>query len=132
MHNFRKANLLRFKVEEGDVLLVKNLDRLGRDTADMIWIIKEFDALGIAENERARILERTNEGRIESTLKSVKLGRKPVIDPRKVIAMKEQGIKTAAITKELNIGRSTVYKDLKNGAYKLDLNWRFRKSKIDF
>ncbi|STB68574.1 phage DNA invertase [Citrobacter freundii] len=30
--------LLRMKVEEGDVILVKKLDRLGRDTADMIHL----------------------------------------------------------------------------------------------
>ncbi|WP_321160115.1 recombinase family protein, partial [Neisseria gonorrhoeae] len=35
-------DLLRMKVEEGDVILVKKLDRLGRDTADMIQLIKEF------------------------------------------------------------------------------------------
>ena len=40
--------LLRVKVEEGDVILVKKLDRLGRDTADMIQLIKEFDDLGVA------------------------------------------------------------------------------------
>src|SRR5437660_1359925 len=28
--------LLRMKVEEGDVIIVKKLDRLGRDTADMV------------------------------------------------------------------------------------------------
>lgn len=27
---------------------MKKLDRLGRDTADMIQLIKEFDALGVA------------------------------------------------------------------------------------
>ncbi len=76
-------------MEEGDVILVKKLDRLGRDTADMIQLIKEFDAQGVAvrfiddgistdgdmgqmvvtilsavaQAERRRILERTNEGR---------------------------------------------------------------------
>ncbi len=40
-------DLLRMKVEEGDVILVKKLDRLG-DTADMIQLIKEFDAQGVA------------------------------------------------------------------------------------
>lgn len=81
-------DLLRMKVEEGDVILVKKLDRLGRDTADMIQLIKEFDAQGVAvrfiddgistdgdmgqmvvtilsavaQAERRRILERTNEG----------------------------------------------------------------------
>jgi DNA invertase Pin-like site-specific DNA recombinase len=41
-------SLLRIKVEQGDVILVKKLDRLGRDTADMIALIKEFDNLGVA------------------------------------------------------------------------------------
>ena len=41
-------DLLRVKVENGDVILVKKLDRLGRDTADMISLIKEFDQLGVA------------------------------------------------------------------------------------
>lgn len=36
------------QVEEGDVTLVKKLDRLGRDTADMIQLIKEFDTQGVA------------------------------------------------------------------------------------
>ncbi len=35
-------DLLRMKVEEGDVILVKKLDRLGRDTADMIQLIKDL------------------------------------------------------------------------------------------
>ena len=40
--------VLRHKVEEGDVILITKLDRLGRDTADMIHLIKEFDELGVA------------------------------------------------------------------------------------
>lgn len=94
--------LLRMKVEEGDVILVKKLDRLGRDTADMIQLIKTFDAQGVAvrfiddgigtdgemgkmvvtilsavaQAERRRILERTNEGRQEAKLKGIKFGRR--------------------------------------------------------
>lgn len=131
-------NLLRVKVEPGDVLIVKKLDRLGRDTADMINLIKEFDQLGVAirflddgistegtmgkmivtilsavaEAERARILERTNEGRIEAKAKGVKFGRKRSIDREKVFEMKAEGIGATAIAKQLNIGRSTVYKIL--------------------
>lgn len=41
-------DLLRIKVEEGDVILVTKLDRLGRDTANMVHLIKEFDAIGVA------------------------------------------------------------------------------------
>ncbi|MDG3027739.1 recombinase family protein, partial [Vibrio parahaemolyticus] len=48
-NNERKGlELLQMKVEEGDVLLVKKLDRLGRDTADMISLIKLFDGMGVA------------------------------------------------------------------------------------
>ena len=35
-------SLLRLKVEENDLILVKKLDRLGRDTADMIQLVKDF------------------------------------------------------------------------------------------
>lgn len=46
--NSEGLNLLQVKVEEGDVILVKKLDRLGRDTADMIQLIKQFDEMGVA------------------------------------------------------------------------------------
>ena len=35
------------EVEEGDTILVTKLDRLGRDTADMVQLIKEFDTIGV-------------------------------------------------------------------------------------
>ncbi len=130
--------MLRLKVEEGDVILVKKLDRLGRDTADMIQLIKEFDEMGVAirflddgistegtmgkmvvtilsavaQAERQRILERTNEGRIEAKAKGVKFGRKPTVDKDKVRALYEQGVGATDISRRLKIGRSTVYKAL--------------------
>jgi len=131
--------LLKLKIEAGDVVLVKKLDRLGRDTADMIQLIKEFDDLGVsvrflddgistegtmgkmvvtilsavAQAERQRILERTNEGRIEAKAKGVQFGRKRTIDHQKVLEMKAQGHGASDIVKTLKIGRSTVYKILK-------------------
>ncbi|MCG8610151.1 MAG: recombinase family protein [Pseudomonadales bacterium] len=130
--------LLRLKVEEGDVILVKKLDRLGRDTADMIQLIKEFDEIGVAirflddgistegtmgkmvvtilsavaQAERQRILERTNEGRLEAKAKGVKFGRKPTVDQAKVLALHNQGVGATDISRQLKIGRSTVYKVL--------------------
>ena len=127
---------LRVKVEEGDVILVKKLDRLGRDTADMIALIKEFDGMGVsirflddgistegptgkmvvtilsavAQAERQRILERTNEGRLEAKANGVKFGRKRTIDRKKLLALHESGIGATAIAKQMGIGRSTVYK----------------------
>lgn len=132
-------SLLRVKMEEGDVLLVTKLDRLGRDTADMIQLIKEFDQLGVAvrfiddgistegpmgkmiitifsavaEAERQRILERTNEGRLEAKSKGIKFGRKPTINREKLIELHEQGYKAREIAQIMKIGRSTVYKLLK-------------------
>lgn len=131
--------LLRLKVESGDVVLVTKLDRLGRDTADMIQLIKDFDAIGVsirflddgistegamgkmvvtilsavAQAERQRILERTNEGRLEAKAKGVQFGRKPFIDRKKLNALHQKGMGATEIAKHMGIGRSTVYKLLK-------------------
>lgn len=130
--------MLRLKIEEGDVILIKKLDRLGRDTSDMIQLIKEFDEMGVAirflddgistegtmgkmivtilsavaQAERQRILERTNEGRLEAKSRGVKFGRKPSVDKEKVLALREQGIGATDISRILNIARSSVYKVL--------------------
>src|SRR3990167_2832108 len=121
--------LLRMKVEEGDVVLVKKLDRLGRDTADMIQLIKEFDDAGVsirflddgistecfmgtmvvtilsavAQAEKQRILERTNEGRAEAKIKGVKFGRKRTIDRDKIIELKTSGIGATEIARQEGI-----------------------------
>lgn len=129
-------DLLRMKVEKGDVILVKKLDRLGRDTADMIQLIKEFDAEGVAvrfiddgistdgemgktvvtilsavaQAERCRILERTNEGRQEARLKGIKFGRKCSVDRNTVLELHQKGTGATEIARQLSISRSTVYK----------------------
>ena len=129
-------NLLRVKVEEGDVILVKKLDRLGRDTSDMIQLVKEFDEMGVAirflddgistegtmgkmvvtilsavaQAERQRILERTNEGRIEAKANGVKFGRKRSIDRSQLKALIEKGAGASKIAEQMKIGRSTIYK----------------------
>jgi DNA invertase Pin-like site-specific DNA recombinase len=128
--------MLRLKVEAGDIILVKKLDRLGRDTADMVQLIKEFDAMNVsirfiddgistegamgkmvvtilsavAQAERQRILERTNEGRTEAKLKGIKFGRKRTIDREKIISLYQSGIGATEIARQAGIGRSTVYK----------------------
>lgn len=130
---------LQMKVEEGDVILVTKLDRLGRDTADMIQIVKQFDAMGVsvrflddhistegtmgrmvvtilsavAEAERQRILERTNEGRIEAKAKGVKFGRKRRISRNRIVELRASGVGATTIAKQMKIGRATVYKILK-------------------
>jgi DNA invertase Pin-like site-specific DNA recombinase len=129
-------SLLRVKVEEGDMVLVKKLDRLGRDTSDMIQLIKQFDEMGVsvrfiddgistegtmgkmvvtilsavAQAERQRILERTNEGRVEAKAKGVKFGRKRSISRSQLKELIEKGIGASDIARQMKIGRSTVYK----------------------
>lgn len=133
-------DLLRMKVEECDVILVKKLDRLGRDTADMIQLIKAFDAQGVAvrfidngistdgemgkmvvtilsavaQAERRRILERTNEGRQEAKLKDIKFGRRRTVDRNVVLALHQKGTGVTKIARQLSIARSTVYKILED------------------
>ena len=131
-------DLLRMKVEDGDAILVKKLDRLGRDTADMIQLIKAFDAQGVAvrfiddgistdgdmgkmvvtilsavsQAERQRILERTNEGRQEAKRKGIRFGRKRVVDRRKVLELYSEGMGATEISRQVSVARSTVYKIL--------------------
>ena len=64
----------------------------------------------VAQAERLRILERTNEGRIEAKTKGVKFGRKPFIDRNQLLEWHQNGIGATDIAKKMGIGRSTVYK----------------------
>ena len=129
-------NTLQLKVENGDVILVRKLDRLGRNTADMIRLIQEFDQSGVAvrflddgittegtmgrmmvtilsavaQAERERIMERTNEGRLEAKANGVRMGRKPSIDRDCVLNLHRNGLGATKIARQMKIGRSTVYK----------------------
>src|SRR3954464_7781132 len=102
----------------------------------MVQLIKEFDGMSVAirclddgistegtmgkmvvtilsavaQAERQRILERTNEGRLEAKVKGVKFGRKRTVNRQKVLRLREQGLGASDIAKQLSIGRSTVYK----------------------
>ena len=70
----------------------------------------------VAQAERRRILERTNEGRQEAKARGVKFGRKPTIDRLKVLQMRAEGKSPTSISREMKIGRSTVYKMIKTNA----------------
>ena len=64
----------------------------------------------VAQAERQRILERTNEGRIEAKARGIKFGRKRAIDRGKLLLLSQQGLGATEISKQMKIGRSTVYK----------------------
>ena len=67
----------------------------------------------VAEAEHLRILERTNEGRLNAKLKGIKFGRQRKIDRDKLLEYKAQGITGTALAKKMGISRSMVYKILK-------------------
>lgn len=131
--------LMLTKIREGDHLLVKKLDRLGRNTTDMIRIIEELSQRGItiqflddgistegtmgkmivtilsavAQAERERILERTNEGRKAAITRGVKMGRKPRItaEQKKQIrqAVGAQQLSKTKIAHKFGISRQKLY-----------------------
>ena len=120
-------DLLRAKVESGDMVLVTKLDRLGRNTLDMLTLIQEFEETGVAvkflqdgistegemgklvitilaavaQAERGRILERTNEGRIDAQAAGIKFGAKRTIDRERICDLKKQGWSVPAISLQL-------------------------------
>lgn len=95
-HEYKNGlRLLKSKIKANDIVLITKMDRLGRDTVEMIQIIKELDDIGVSirfiddgisiegetgkmivnllsvvvQAEKQRILERTNERRKKLTLK---------------------------------------------------------------
>ena len=134
--NRKGLNELRKVVESGDKILVTRLDRLGRDTLDMMELVKEFadknvhveffedgydtsrsqDGMvitimsAIAKSERRRILERTEDGRVAAKAKGIKFGAKRKIDRVKFTELVSANTGASAIAKEMGISRSAVYK----------------------
>ena len=134
--------LMLTKAREGDHVIVKKLDRLGRNTADMIGIIHDLHARGIsiqfmddgistegtmgrmvvtilaavAEAERERILERTNEGRRAAVARGVKMGRRPKLPEAAIESLYADvmaGLSKAVVARKYGISRQTLYNLLK-------------------
>jgi DNA invertase Pin-like site-specific DNA recombinase len=130
--------LMQTKVREGDHIIITKLDRLGRNTSDMIKIIDDFHSKGVsieflddgistkgtmarmvmtilsavAEAERHRILERTNEGRRAAVLKGVKMGRKSKFTDKEIVQIRQlvtEGQSKSSIAKQYGVSRQTVY-----------------------
>ena len=59
------------------------------------------DLYAVAQEERQRILERTNEGRIEAKAKGIKFGRKLTVDRDKVFALRKQGLGATDIAHQM-------------------------------
>ncbi len=79
-------------------------------------VVTILSAVAVAEAERHRILERTNEGRLEAKKKGVNFGRKRKIDRNTIIEDYNNGMGATMLAKKMNIARSSVYKILKESS----------------
>lgn len=130
--------LMMTKARQGDHIVITKLDRLGRNTTDMIRIIEDLHERGItleflddgistkgpmgkmvttilaavAQAERERILERTNEGRRAAINRGIRMGRKPSISQavrQRAVKMVADGMPKATVAKELGFSRQKLY-----------------------
>ncbi|WP_312924866.1 recombinase family protein [Atlantibacter hermannii] len=128
-------NMVQNKLEPGDELIVLKLDRLGRDmidvlsTVDMLRakgiIVKSLDLDGVdltssagrfqmsvlaavANFEKDRIRERTQEGLAKAKAEGKKLGRPNATSINCINDCKSQGLSQSLTAKELKISISTV------------------------
>jgi len=135
------AVLLEF-IRQGDTLIVCKLDRLARNTVDMLTIITDlgergvaFKSLaepwadttspagklmltvmaGVAEFERGRIKERQREGIEAAKAKGVYTGGKQQVDRVAVWRMLDAGESKAEIARQLDCSEMSVYRIIKQG-----------------
>lgn len=129
-------------LKSGDVLVVWKLDRLGRSLHDLIGLLDDLKARGVAlrsvtesidtatptgramwqmvgilaELERSLIQERTKAGRAAAVSRGVRMGRKPLLTAQQVAharKLREQGENPNAIAQSLGVSRRTLYRALR-------------------
>ena len=124
------------RAEKDDVIICTKMDRLGRNTADMIRVVdgcykKEIairfmengvsteGTMGkmviqilaaVAEAERERILERTNDGRIVALAAGVKFGRKIHPQTPAALTLILQGETVNSVTEKTGVSRATYFR----------------------
>ncbi|MEZ2454154.1 MULTISPECIES: recombinase family protein [Enterobacterales] len=128
------------RAEQEDIILCTKMDRLGRNTSDMIKIVDTCYKKGIAirflenglstegtmgkmviqilaavaEAERERILERTNEGRVVAMAAGIKFGRKPHQGSGMALELIHLATPIKMVMEKTGISRATYFR-LKNG-----------------
>ncbi|WP_407965848.1 recombinase family protein [Bartonella sp. C271] len=124
------------RAEKDDTIICTKMDRLGRNTADMIHIVDACYKKGIAirflenglstegtmgkmiiqilaavaEAERARILERTNDGRVAAMAAGIKFGRKPHPKREIAFALIKQGVSSKIVKENTGISHATYFR----------------------
>ena len=129
---------LRERIEEGDVLIVTKLDRLGRNMLDVCATVKLLDAMGVrvvclqlggadltspsarmtmqilssvAEFERSLLIERTQSGLARAKAEGKTLGRKPKLDVRQQIEVRArlaEGATVYQVAKDFGVARQVI------------------------
>src|SRR6266702_2204014 len=128
-------------LDAGDTLIVWKLDRLGRSLHELIGLLDDLKARGVAfrsltetidtatptgramwqmvgilaELERSLIQERTKAGRAAAMARGVKMGRKPKLSPQQVAharQLREQGERSVHVAQLLNVSRRTLERAL--------------------
>jgi DNA invertase Pin-like site-specific DNA recombinase len=122
----------------GDVVITPAVDRLSRDTTDLMVIAREMRRAGAglrslaepvldttgdfaelvlamlgvaAKLERRRILERTERGRADAKAKGVKFGRKPKLTPHQQREARERvaaGETQRSVARSYNVDQATI------------------------
>jgi DNA invertase Pin-like site-specific DNA recombinase len=122
----------------GDAVVTPAVDRLSRDTTDLLIIAREmqragagirslaepfldttsdfaeivFAILGVAAKlERRRILERTARGREDAKVNGVKFGRKPILTPhqqREARKRIDEGETQRSVARSYNVSQATI------------------------
>ncbi|MGO6795695.1 recombinase family protein [Rhizobium ruizarguesonis] len=131
------ATIIEF-LREGDELMVTRLDRLGRDTRDVLNIVHECEQRGafvtildphvstrgemgpviltvlgmVAQMERRFIKERQREGIERAKSAGRYKGGKVRIDYQKILQLAAAGVGATAIAKEIGCSRMQVYRVL--------------------
>ena len=124
---------------EGDVIMITKLDRGFRSVSHMGQVLDELEKKGVAlqildlnidtntptgklmanllcsvsQFERELLKERQRIGIMKAQKNQKYTGRKPSIDTEKVRDLKDKGMRPTDIAKELEIGRASVYRLLK-------------------
>ena len=126
------------RMEEGDVLIVTKLDRLGRNMLDVCATVKLLDTMGVrvvclqlggadltspsarmtmqilssvAEFERSLLIERTQSGLARAKAEGKTLGRKPKLDVRQQIEVRArlaEGATVYQVAKDFGVARQVI------------------------
>ena len=127
-------------VREGDTVNVHSIDRLARNSVDLLRLVSDFKTLGVsvvfhrenltfpaghqdpinelmlsmigafAQFERSVLKERQAEGIEKAKKKGVYQGTKPSIDRNAVLQLLSEGVSPTQAAKTLGIGRNSIYR----------------------